>query len=136
MRQLWVGSVFVRYVLIGGAAYALEMAVLLGLHNGLGWAPVMSVAVSFWVGFAVAFVLQKIVVFQNRKHTRHIIAWQVMQYSLLVGWNYLFTLLLAGLVASHVGIFAARTIAIVIITSWNFLFYKIIFKDKDTREYE
>ena len=53
----------IRYLVVGVSAYALEMAVLFGLHDGVGLSPVESVAISFWFGLVIAFALQKFITF-------------------------------------------------------------------------
>lgn len=118
----------VRYLAVGSVAYLTEMAVLYVLLHNLKLSAVAAVAISFWIGFVVAFVLQKWVTFQNYDKTVRTIAGQLVGYSVLVVWNYLFTLGAVKLFAATTSVFIIRTVVIVIITSWNFVIYGILFK--------
>jgi putative flippase GtrA len=117
-----------RYLVVGGLAYVVEISALYLLNHIAGLSPLSSVAISFWIGFFVAFVLQKFITFGNHDKRAHILARQLGLYSLLVGWNYLFTLLLVKLLVGTISVFIVRTIAILIITSWNYGVYKFLFK--------
>jgi putative flippase GtrA len=121
-------SRLVRYVFVGGFAYVIEMGVLFALQTWLYFSNVAAVAISFWVGFLVAFVLQKYIAFQNHEASRRTVARQLAAYSMLVAWNYLFTLGLVALLGQHIPAMFSRTFAIIVITAWNYEFYKKIFK--------
>lgn len=117
-----------RYLIVGGFAYLIEMGALFGLRDGLGLSPLRAVAISFWVGLIVAFFLQKFVTFKNYDKSKRAIATQLIGYAILVGWNYIFTLAVVKLFENHFSVFIIRTIAILIITSWNFFIYQVLFK--------
>jgi putative flippase GtrA len=119
-----------RYVFVGGLAYVVEMAVLYGLRNALGLDAVLAVAISFWVGFVAAFLLQKYVAFQHHDGRAHVVVWQLIIYSALVGWNFSFTLLVAYLFGASTSIFVLRTVVILIVTVWNFAVYRILFREQ------
>jgi putative flippase GtrA len=123
-----ISKTLTRYLLVGGFAYVVEIASLWVFTHPMGLSPLTAVAISFWIGFVVAFILQKFVAFENHDKRVRIIAGQLIWYSLLVGWNYLFTLLLVKLFGGTVSVFIVRTIAILVITSWNFWAYKLLFK--------
>jgi putative flippase GtrA len=118
----------IRYLFIGGLSYVIEISVLFTLNQLLHIQPTISVAISFWVGFIVAYILQKIVTFQNKEKSRHAIAKQLVGYTLLVLWNYGFTLLVVELFQNDISVVVLRTIVIVITTIWNYALYKILFK--------
>src|SRR5664279_5546562 len=104
------------------------MGVLFGLYDALHLSSFISVAISYWVGFAVSFISQKFIVFSNHDKRRHIIAKQLVGYSLLVAWNYVFTLAVIALFSSSVSVFVLRTGAIAVTLLWNFAIYKRLFK--------
>ncbi len=120
-----------RYLFSGGVAYITEMASLVMFREALGLSPVAAVAISFWVGFVAAFLLQKLVTFKNYERAVHRLAKQMGGYGLLTVWNYAFTLLLARLFARTTSIFVIRTGTIAIITLWNFFVYQKMFKNQD-----
>ena len=120
----------VRYVFVGGLAYVVEMVVLFGLQDILHLDAILAVAISFWVGFAAAFLLQKYVAFQHHDGRTHVVARQLIIYSALVVWNFSFTLLVAHFFGVYASIFLLRTVVILIVTIWNFAVYRILFRER------
>lgn len=116
-----------RYLLVGITAYLIEMGVLYFFRQVLHLGPLLSVAVSFWVGFAAAFVMQKLITFENYARSASTITKQLGGYGLLVLWNYGFTLLAVHAFSRLTSVFVIRTLAIAVITSWNFAIYKHLF---------
>ena len=118
----------VRYIFVGGFSFVIEIATLYSLNQVLRVSPTISVAISFWVGFIVAYTLQKLVTFQNKEKSRRALTKQLVGYSLLVVWNYSFTLLVVELFHASVSVIILRTIVILITTTWNYVLYKKLFK--------
>ena len=111
-----------RYLLVGGSVYALELIIIV-IAQRSGASSVVAVAISFWVGLVISFVLQKFVTFQD-KHIHHkILIPQIVAVSLLVLWNFGFTILVTKLI-TFVPAVVARTIALLITTIWNFYLYR------------
>lgn len=127
MQQL-ISKAWFRYLAVGSTAYILEMATLFGLKNIFHLSPVRAVAVSFWVALIIAFVLQKLITFKNSEIEIGAIGRQLTGYGLLVAWNYIFTLVTVHFLVAWVVVYIARTVTIMIIMCWNYLFYKQIFK--------
>jgi putative flippase GtrA len=120
----------VRYLFSGGLSYAIELGCLLFLHIVVGLPSVVSIAISFWVGLVVSFLLQKLLTFSDRTKSVKRLAGQSLAYGILVVINYAFTLLFVFALENIIGLVVARTGALVITTVWNFVIYKkIIFKD-------
>ncbi len=119
-----------RYFLIGGLSFAVEMGILFTLRYVCHFSPVVSVGISFWVGFSVAYILQKVIVFKSTDYSKKVIAKQVTLTLLLVAWNYIFTLTVVHLLESVFSVIIIRTVVIIMTTTWNFYIYKIIFKSK------
>jgi putative flippase GtrA len=118
----------IRYLFVGGFSFVIEIATLYTLNHVLHLSPTISVAISFWVGFIIAYILQKLVTFQNKEKTRRAVAKQLVGYSLLVLWNYVFTLVVVELFQDVVSVVLLRTIVIAITTIWNYALYRILFK--------
>lgn len=130
--RLIVDNKGVRYLFVGGLSFVIEMGLILLLHNALGVSAVISVAISFWIGLVISFLLQKLITFKDRSRSTKKVAKQSALYGLLVGVNYLFTLTFVAFFETILGIFIARTIALIITTLWNFVIYKkVIFKEQD-----
>ena len=122
-------SQLIRYLFVGGTSYVLEIGLLAYLEYGLHIPTVISVSISFWFGFLIAFILQKIITFGDRQHSAKKIAWQSISYGLLVAFNFIFTLLFVQFFGPLIGVIVARTIALIITTMWNYVVYsKVIFK--------
>lgn len=116
-----------RYLLVGGTVYVLELIVII-VASHLGAKPVLAVALSFWIGLCVSFVLQKVFTFGDRRTHHKILIPQVVAVSLLVLWNFGFTILVTRLLTS-LNPTITRTIALLITTIWNFYLYQTrIFK--------
>ncbi len=116
-----------RYIFIGGISYIIELATLLFLATILLLSPEISVALSFWVGLVVSFLLQKYIAFSNRKNDKRTIGKQTAAYGVLVVFNYCFTILFVGTFADIAGLVAARTVALLFTVSWNYFVYKRVF---------
>jgi len=122
------------YVIVGASAYTAEMGCIYALLNILNLKPVAAVALSFWVGFAVSFTLQKLITFKNYDRRPRVLAKQVVSYAALVAWNYGFTLMLVGLLSSYVSPFVIRTATILVIALGNYFIYHRIFKTRSLPE--
>ena len=116
-----------RYLIVGGTVYVLELIVIV-VASHVGAKPVLAVALSFWIGLCVSFVLQKVFTFGDRRTHHKILIPQVVAVSLLVLWNFGFTILVTRLLTS-LNPTITRTIALLITTIWNFYLYQTrIFK--------
>lgn len=122
---------FKRYLIVGTLAYAVEMIILYGLRYALNLSPLKAVAISFWTGLVVAFILQKIITFKNHSRSLHILSKQLGGYGVLVAFNYAFTLLLVNLFSPSFSVFLIRTMAILITTLWNYIIYRSLFKNQE-----
>lgn len=116
-----------RYLIVGGTVYVLELIVIV-VASHVGAKPVLAVALSFWIGLCVSFVLQKVFTFGDRRTHHKILIPQLVAVSLLVLWNFGFTILVTRLLTS-LNPTITRTIALLITTIWNFYLYQTrIFK--------
>jgi putative flippase GtrA len=112
-----------RYIIIGVSVYLLELIIIVTAQK-LGASGVLAVGISFWVGLIVSFVLQKIVTFKNREMHRQVLVPQIIAFSALVLFNFVFTLLVVRLLCPPLPAVVGRTIALVFTTAWNFYLYK------------
>jgi putative flippase GtrA len=117
-----------RYVAIGVSVYAFELIVIL-LAQHLGASAVVAVGVSYWFGLVISFSLHKLITFRDKRLHHRILVPQVLAYSLLVLFNFGFTLLVARLLRSLLPAVVIRTVALGLTTIWNYYLYKThIFK--------
>lgn len=130
LRSLLERSSLLRYIIIGGVSYIIELAFMYAIFS-LSSSYLLAVGISFWVGLIVSFLLQKIIAFRNKNKSAKKLALQAVFYGALVLVNYTFTLLFVGGLAIHIGLFVARTVALVITTGWNYFAYKhLIFRQQ------
>lgn len=117
-----------RYLVIGGSVYVLELVVIV-VAQAYGASSIVAVGLSFWIGLIVSFILQKLVTFGDKRMHHKVLIPQVVAFSLLVLFNFGFTILVTKLLASVIPAVATRTLALGITTIWNFYLYKTrIFK--------
>lgn len=114
---------FGRYLLIGGLVYLFELLIIV-TAQALGASPVAAVAISFWLGLIVSFVLTKFVTFSDKRTHHKIVIAQVVAVGLLVLFNFGFTLLVTHLLQDIAPATISRTIALAITTLWNYYLYK------------
>jgi len=126
--KLDLSKPFHRYLVIGVSVYLFELAVIVVAQlSGAG--PVLAVALSFWLGLLVSFGLQKIVTFNDRRLHHRILIPQLVAVTLLVIFNFGFTVLVTKLLSPPLPAVITRTLALGTTTVWNFYLYRTrIFK--------
>jgi putative flippase GtrA len=112
-----------RYIVVGGTTYVVELAVIV-LAQHLGASAVSAVAISFWFGLVVSFTLQKLVTFGDRRTHHKVVLPQIASFSLLVMFNFGFTIVVTKLLEHTLPVVVIRTLAIGITTLWNYYLYK------------
>lgn len=127
-RQLSKKTI-VRYVFVGGTSFVIEMTCLLTMYHGLHFSLALATSVAYWIGLLLAFGLQKVVAFRDKRRELHILTWQAFLFGLLTLFNWGFTVFFVGLFPAS-AILIARPLAQLIFASWNFFLYKhVIFND-------
>lgn len=125
------GSHASRYITVGLTVYIFELIVIY-LAQKFGAGDLLAVGLSFWLGLIASFGLQKFITFQDKRKQRSVVLVQFLAVSLLVLWNFGFTLLITNILKGHISTFLCRTLALGITTLWNFYLYKTrIFKIPD-----
>jgi len=112
-----------RYVVVGGSTYVIELAViLLAQHFGAG--AVTAVVISFFVGLVISYTLQKLVTFGDKRTHHKVVLPQFASFALLVLFNLGFTIAVTRLLEHDLPVVVIRTLAIGITTLWNYYLYK------------
>jgi putative flippase GtrA len=120
-----------RYIIIGGSIYVFELFVIF-FAQYLGASSLFAVGLSFWLGLIASFLLQKVVTFKDRRAHHKVLIPQIAVFSLLVLFNFGFTLLVTKLFSPPLHPALTRTIALGLTTIWNFYLYKTrIFRASD-----
>jgi putative flippase GtrA len=135
VRRLLHNQRVIRYLVVGGGVYLLELVVILIAQNA-GAGNVFAVGIAFWVGLMVSFLLQKFFTFGDKRTHHKIVIRQFGAVTALVLWNFAFTLLFTKLTSHILPATVARTIALAVTTIWNFQLYKItIFRGPENPVY-
>jgi putative flippase GtrA len=117
-----------RYLIVGGSVYLLELGVII-VAQKLGASSILAVALSFWVGLIVSFLLQKFFSFGDSRIHHKVLLSQILMVSALVAFNFTFTILATAALKNVLPALIVRTLCIAITTLWNFYLYKAhIFK--------
>jgi putative flippase GtrA len=112
-----------RYLAIGISVYIFELMVIF-VAQGFGANTLMAVGLSFCIGLIISFILQKFITFGDKRMHRRVLLPQVIAVSLLVLFNFGFTLLMASILANFLPAVVIRTLALGVTTIWNFYLYK------------
>jgi putative flippase GtrA len=115
----------VRYVFVGGTSFAIEMTSLLTFYYGLHMSLPLATSIAYWIGFVLAFCLQKFVAFRDNRRQLHILTWQAALFALLTFWNWGFALFFVGLFPAA-AIIITRSIAQLVFAGWNYFLYKYL----------
>lgn len=139
MKKLPISGAGARYLIVGGSVYVLELAIITLLTHA-GWSAVKAVAAAFIIGTLVSFGLQKLVTFGDKRLHHTVVGLQLLAVSLLVAWNFGFSVLATAVLQHHLPAVVIRTGALGVTTIWNFYLYKThIFKptprDEDVELY-
>ena len=117
-----------RYLVIGVSVYIFELLVIV-IAIQMGSSNVVAVGISFWLGLLVSFALQKIITFGDKRMHHRVLLPQIAAFSLLVLFNFGFTILFTKATTHLMPAVLSRTLALGITTIWNFYLYKTkIFK--------
>jgi putative flippase GtrA len=115
---------FIRYVLIGLLAFAVEYSSFYLLYVVGGMFLLAANALSFCLGLVVAFILNRLWAFGSHQYSKRA-SHQFGFYATLAVVNLLLTLaIVAGLKWIGVQPTVGKLIAMIITSSWNFLFLK------------
>lgn len=113
----------IRYLMVGGSVYILELIVIIVAQN-MGATATEAVTLSFLIGLVVSFLLQKLFTFGDKRLHHKIVIPQVVAVTLLVLFNLGFTVLVTRLLQNVWPPVVTRTLALGITTIWNFYLYK------------
>lgn len=120
-----------RYLITGVSVYIFELLVIVVVRQ-MGGSAVLATGLSFWLGLIVSFIIQKIFTFGDKRKSASVLGPQLLAFSLLVLFNFGFTLLATSLLDQWLPATVIRTLALGVTTIWNFYLYKTrIFKVDD-----
>jgi putative flippase GtrA len=112
----------VRYILVGGSTFVLDLGLLILLKEKAGFSLALATSIAYWVAIIYNFILNRYWTFsvsERENLHRHI-----LNYLVLLGFNYLFTVLFVSIVGRHIYFGLAKAIAVIIQTTWTYFVYK------------
>lgn len=119
-RRIWSLSP-VRYLLVGGFCFVVDVALLWIAHEWLGVPLPIATPLAFLASFAVTYTMQRVVAFASDSK----MVPSVARYTALVAFN---TLATTGIVwavdALAGGWFVGKVLAVVATTVWNYFAYR------------
>jgi len=123
-----MGHQVVRFLLVGGVSYVVDLGALLALPHPLGLSLPTATTGAYLVAFVFTFTLNRLWVFGAGEQP---VGGQMVRYLVLVGVNYLLTLVLVlGLVRLGVPVAVAKTVSVGLIAVLNFVAYRrFVFRD-------
>ncbi len=119
-----------HYIAVGGASAAIDVGLVFILFQLLNISLAVATIVGFLAGLVVNFALNKLWSFKSKPVGLRKTQREVALYSMLVGFNLLFTYVAVSyLVSIGVSVAVAKIFTILATTLWNFVLYKkVIFK--------
>lgn len=117
---------FVRYVFVGGTTFILDLSLLVLLHGLAHVNLAVATSIAYWLAIIYNFALNRWWSFsasQNSSLRKHL-----PPYLLLLGFNYLFTVLFVGFFSRYMHYEIAKVIAVPIQMIWTYPLFKRIFK--------
>src|SRR5438270_11256202 len=116
-------TILVRYLFVGGLSYVFELSTLLGIVFVFHISRTIGAAISYLIGLSVAFILQKVIAFQNLDNEIVTLRKQGLSYAILAIWNYIFTVAVISIISQKY-LIESRTAAVIIMSLWNYIIYK------------
>jgi putative flippase GtrA len=113
-----------KYFLVGISAFTTDYLVLIILYYLLNVPLKLATSAGFLTGFLISFSINRQWVFGSKKHKKKI--WrQIIEYSLLVAFNFLFTVVAVSFLNDHgMKPFIGKLVVMAAIMCWNYVFFR------------
>jgi putative flippase GtrA len=127
-----VSQSFIKFLIVGSCAFAVEYGSFYGFYTGLNWRLYIANSISFCLGLLTSFILNRIWTFTHSlpydKKGTH----QLSYYVVLAVINFLLTNLIVEVLARlSVNPLIAKPIAMIVTSLWNYTLFKFfIFNHK------
>jgi putative flippase GtrA len=119
-RLAW-GSSGVRYLLVGGFCFLVDVGLLWLAHDVLGAPLAFATPIAFLASFAVTYTLQRVIAFASDAK----VVPSVARYTALVVFNTIATTAIVWLIdGAGWGWLAGKIVAVVATTVWNYFAYR------------
>lgn len=110
-----------RYLLVGGSSFLLDLGLLALCFTVLHWPLWVSTALAFWTSVAYNFVLQRTFSFRSNAS----LVGGLWRYLVVLGVNTLATtVIVEAFQRAGPGYVIGKTVATVLVTCWNYILYR------------
>lgn len=124
---------FMRYLLIGGSTFALDILMLFTLHAKLDVKIAAATSIAYWVSITYNFLLNRYWTFSISE--KEDLQKHITSYFLLLVINYFFTVVFVSFFSHHMSYILAKALAVIIQMTWTYYLYKnYIFTSKNQIE--
>ncbi len=112
----------VRYIFVGGSSFVIDFGLLVLLHGHFAINLAVATTISYWVAIVYNFTLNRQWTFSAKDKTD--LQKHLAFYLILLGFNYVFTLVFISLASHHIHYTLAKILAVAIQTTWTYYVYK------------
>lgn len=122
---------FIKYLIVGSLAFITDYLILMLCYFMLGINLILSTTLGYFTGFLISFTANRSWVFAHQSKNKKIHK-QIVEYSMLVIFNYVFTVIfIKSLDQINITPKISKIIVMTLIVIWNYLLFKyVIFKSK------
>ncbi len=121
---------FVRYLFVGGSTFIIDLGLLIFLHSKARLGLSIATTISYWISVVYNFSLNRWWTFsasENSSLSKHL-----STYSVLLAFNYLFTVIFVSLASHSINYALAKVIAVMFQMCWNYFIYKNVIFTKNS----
>jgi putative flippase GtrA len=111
-----------RYIFVGGSTFVIDFCLLVILHGKLDLNLAVATTIAYWTSIIYNFILNRRWTFSAADNTR--LRDHLPTYLIMLGLNYLFTVLFVSVVSHHINYAIAKAIAVLTQTTWTYFIYK------------
>lgn len=115
-------SHLVKYVLVGGSTFSIDLGLLYIMHGLLGLNIAASASFAYWISISYNFVLNRHWTFSSSE--KKSLLKHLTLYFVLLVFNFLFTVTFVAILSEHFNYIFVKIAAVLLQTSWTFLVYK------------
>ncbi|HSX45319.1 MAG TPA: GtrA family protein [Candidatus Saccharimonadales bacterium] len=113
---------FIRYLFVGGTTFFLDLGTLILLHGKFHISLPLATSIAYWLSVIFNFSLNRWWTFSVSEKSS--LQKHAMTYGLLLGFNFIFTVIFVSNVSHHINYAKAKILAVAFQMCWNFFIYK------------
>lgn len=118
-RLLWNSGV--RYLLVGGSAFLVDLGLLALFYNVFGWKLWIATTIAFLLSFAYTYSMQRVFAFGSKAPQ----GGALVRYAVLVIFNTVATALIVSAIdTTFAGWVGGKLVATAATTIWNYFIYR------------